>query len=133
LAILLGNTMREFINVILGFVLFAFASLALAEPLDINAATAEQLDATMSGIGKVKADAIIQDREKNGRFKSVDDLERVKGIGPAIIEKNRGKITVAAETPPVQPAPAPSAQPAQTAQPVQSAQSETPAKTPPAK
>jgi competence protein ComEA len=103
--------MHTFTKTILGFILFAFASLALAEPLDINTATVEQLDTAMVGIGKVKAEAIFQDREKNGKFKSIDDLERVKGIGHATIEKNRGKITVGAETP---------------TQPAQSAQSEVP-------
>lgn len=67
-----------------------------AEVLDINTATAEQFDDTLAGVGKAKAQAIVEDREKNGPFKSVDDLERVNGIGPAIIAKNRDRITVGA-------------------------------------
>ncbi|GFN30298.1 ComEA family DNA-binding protein [Paenibacillus xylaniclasticus] len=56
--------------------------------LDLNRATAEQLD-MLPGIGPAKAAAIINDRETSGLFKSVDDLVRVKGIGPAIVEKLR--------------------------------------------
>lgn len=62
------------------------------EPLDINAATAEQIDQVMAGVGKVKAAAIVADREKNGKFKSVDDLTRVKGIKAAIVAKNKDRI-----------------------------------------
>lgn len=65
-----------------------------AEPVDVNTATAEQIATAMAGVGKAKAEAIVQDRDKNGKFKSVDDLARVKGIKLAIISKNRDKITV---------------------------------------
>jgi competence protein ComEA len=69
------------------------STVALSEPLDINTANADQLAQTMVGIGKAKADAIVQDREKNGQFKSVDDLSRVKGVKSNLIEKNREKIS----------------------------------------
>lgn len=62
--------------------LLGAASLVHAELLDINTATAEQLDTVLVGIGKAKAEAIIHDREKNGPFKSVDDLERVSASAP---------------------------------------------------
>ncbi|WP_265525129.1 ComEA family DNA-binding protein [Paenibacillus sp. JDR-2] len=52
--------------------------------LDINRATAEQLD-TLKGIGPAKAQAIIADRERNGLFSSADDLLRVKGIGSKLL------------------------------------------------
>jgi competence protein ComEA len=74
-------------------VLLVLAPLVQAEPLDINTATEEQFDEVLVGVGKSKAKAIVADREKNGPFKSVDDLARVKGIGPATVEKNRSKIT----------------------------------------
>ncbi len=86
--------MYKLIKSILVAWLLSVASLALAEPLDINAATTEQIADSLDGVGKAKAEAIVQDREKNGKFKSVDDLARVKGIGPATIEKNRAKLTV---------------------------------------
>jgi len=79
--------------------LFSCAWCVSAEPVDINSATADQLAQALINIGKAKAEAIVQDREKNGKFKSVDDLARVKGIGPATIEKNRDKITVGVDAP----------------------------------
>lgn len=69
-------------------------TLAMADPVDINSASAEQISQGMVGIGKVKAASIVQDREKNGAFKSVDDLSRVKGIKSATIDKNRDRVTV---------------------------------------
>jgi competence protein ComEA len=70
------------------------SSLALADPVDINTANADQISQGMVGIGKVKAASIVQDREKNGAFKSIDDLTRVKGIKSATIDKNRDRVTV---------------------------------------
>ncbi|HMM74453.1 MAG TPA: ComEA family DNA-binding protein [Gammaproteobacteria bacterium] len=67
-----------------------------AERVDINAASAAELANGMVGIGQSKAEAIIDYREQNGPFKSVDDLALVKGIGPATIEKNRDRIGVGA-------------------------------------
>ena len=69
-------------------------SLAFADPIDINTASADQISQGMVGIGKVKAASIVQDREKNGAFKSIDDLTRIKGIKSATIDKNRDRITV---------------------------------------
>ncbi|MEN8259281.1 MAG: ComEA family DNA-binding protein [Pseudomonadota bacterium] len=74
------------------FVMLTSASFAAA--LNINSATAEQIAETMTGIGPAKAEAIVKDREANGKFKSVEDVSRVKGIGTATIDKNREKITV---------------------------------------
>ncbi|HYE34539.1 ComEA family DNA-binding protein [Methylocaldum sp.] len=86
-------------KVIFALILFSCAWCVSAEPVDINSATADQLAESLNGIGKAKADAIIQDRDKNGKFKSVEDLARVKGIGSATIEKNRDKITVGIDVP----------------------------------
>lgn len=59
--------------------------------IDINHATAQQLD-ELPGIGPAKAAAIVADRETNGPFRSVDDLDRVKGIGAKMIEKLRASV-----------------------------------------
>jgi competence protein ComEA len=111
--------MPKFLRALFTSILLIFAPALFAEPLDINAATAEQFDEVLIGVGKVKAQAIVQDREKNGKFKSIDDLTRVKGIGPAIVEKNRSKLTVEAvvATPAGQPAAAASPPAVQSASP----------------
>ena len=46
------------------------------------------------GVGEAIAKRIIEYREANGLFKSVDDLTNVKGIGPKILSKNADRITV---------------------------------------
>ncbi|MDX9698937.1 MAG: helix-hairpin-helix domain-containing protein [Rhodocyclaceae bacterium] len=74
--------------------LLALAPLgALAsEPVDINKASAVELE-TVNGIGPAKAAAIVDFRESNGPFASVDELEKVPGIGPKSMEKLRPQIT----------------------------------------
>ncbi len=67
-----------------------------AGPVDINTADAGTLAAAIVGIGEKKAASIIEYREANGPFASVDELAGVKGIGPATIEKNRHNLTVGA-------------------------------------
>ncbi|QYR20175.1 ComEA family DNA-binding protein [Paenibacillus sp. sptzw28] len=59
--------------------------------IDINRANAQEFDA-LPGIGAIKAQTIVADREKNGRFQTADDLLRVKGIGPKLLDKIRGSI-----------------------------------------
>lgn len=93
---------------LLGFLLLVFGAGLRAETVDINTATVEQLT-TLKDIGKVKAEAIVKDREKNGPFKSVDDLSRVKGIKSATINKNRDKVSVGAAEAPAAPAAVPAA------------------------
>jgi competence protein ComEA len=60
-------------------------------PVDLNSATAEQLD-TLPGIGPVTADKIVAYRQAHGPFTSVDDLDAIPGIGPARIENLRGLV-----------------------------------------
>ena len=62
-------------------------------PLDLNSATAAQLDA-LPGIGPARARAIVAYREANGRFASVDGLARVPGIGPALAGRIRNGVVV---------------------------------------
>jgi competence protein ComEA len=62
-------------------------------PVDLNTASADQLDA-LPGVGPATAAAIIKDREAHGPFRSVDDLGRVRGIGDAKLEQLRTLVTV---------------------------------------
>jgi len=71
----------------------ATASTGSSFPLDLNAATIEQLD-QLPGVGPATANAIIARRTEIGRFVSVDDLLEVPGLGPAKVAAIRGLVTV---------------------------------------
>ncbi|QHT47221.1 ComEA family DNA-binding protein [Bacillus sp. SB49] len=64
---------------------------AVGEKLAVNQATAAEME-TLPGIGPSKAEAIIQYREENGPFASVDDLVNVPGIGEKTLENMRDSI-----------------------------------------
>lgn len=63
-----------------------------AGPIDINRADAPALEG-LPGVGPATAAAIVAERERNGPFASPDDLERVRGIGPAKVEALRDLVT----------------------------------------
>jgi competence protein ComEA len=64
-----------------------------AGPVNINTATADQLD-VLPGVGPTTAAAIVAHREQHGPFQTVDQLADVHGIGPAKLEALRGLVTV---------------------------------------
>ncbi|WP_100499898.1 ComEA family DNA-binding protein [Geodermatophilus chilensis] len=64
-----------------------------AGPVDLNAATAADLDA-LPGIGPVLAQRIVEHRERNGSFRSVEQLDDVPGIGPATYAELAELVTV---------------------------------------
>ena len=66
------------------------------EPVDINTATAEELQQLM-GIGPVLAQAIVDYRAEHGPFESVDELLEVSGIGETKLENIRNDITLGEE------------------------------------
>eukprot|EP01133_Synstelium_polycarpum_P014951 gene14951-17677_t len=60
----------------------------------LNSADAETLRRDLFGIGAAKAKAIVAYRESNGPFTAVEELLEVKGIGKALLEKNRDRLEV---------------------------------------
>jgi len=75
---------------------FALSGAALAA-VNINTATKEELT-TLKGVGDKRAQEIIDYRKKNGNFKSVDELEKVPGIGPGLMKQIRSDVTVTGKT-----------------------------------
>ena len=75
---------------------FSFSSVQAA-PVDINSADAQTLADSLNGIGTAKAKAIVDYRNANGEFKTLNDLSLVKGIGERTVLKNRDDIALNAE------------------------------------
>jgi competence protein ComEA len=67
--------------------------LAAGETININTASAEELD-KLPGIGPTKAQAIVDYRNQHGNFKSIEDIENVKGIKQGTFSKIKDHITV---------------------------------------
>ncbi|MEP9316539.1 ComEA family DNA-binding protein [Pseudomonas sp. LABIM340] len=72
----------------------AKAPVSQVEAVNINTASAEELQKSLKGIGKVKAQAIVDYRASNGPFTTVDQLLEVKGIGKGTLDKNRDRISL---------------------------------------
>jgi competence protein ComEA len=62
-------------------------------PININRATAHQLDA-LDGIGPVIAQRIVEYRKLNGSFTTIDDLQKVSGIGAAKFAQIKAKVRI---------------------------------------
>lgn len=67
-------------------------ALAWSGPVDINTADAATIAKELQGIGLSRAQAIVAYREKNGAFRSAEDLRKIKGIGAKVLERNRANI-----------------------------------------
>ncbi|AZV44464.1 helix-hairpin-helix domain-containing protein [Peribacillus asahii] len=63
------------------------------DKVNLNTATKEELE-TLSGIGPAKSTAIIEYREKTGKFEQIEDLKNISGIGDKTFEKLQDSITV---------------------------------------
>ena len=74
------------------------AAAAITTPININTATAAQLEA-LPGIGARTAQAIVDHRQKNGGFKKIEELMNVKGIGEKSFLKLKPMVTVGADKP----------------------------------
>ena len=83
------------------FLFGAFAAVCAAFSLaavNINTASSAELEA-LPGIGPAKAKSIVEYRQKNGAFKSVEELKNVKGIGDAVLNKLKAEATVSSAAP----------------------------------
>lgn len=61
--------------------------------ISINNASKEEL-MTLSGVGESKAEAIIKYRNENGKFKTIDEIKNVSGIGDALFDKIKDNISL---------------------------------------
>ena len=102
----------------LAVILFVLPFGAQAAVVNINTASAAQLDA-LPGIGPSKAAAIIDYRTAHGPFAKIEDIVNVKGIGPSTYDGLKGSITIEDVSTPVQPSPPPAR--STTQQPVETA------------
>jgi len=82
------------LRVIVFSVMMFVAGLVQSGQVNINQADAPTLAQELNGVGDKKAQAIIDYRNLNGPFASVDDLEKVKGISSKTVEKNRLNISI---------------------------------------
>ncbi len=75
-------------------VLFALPAISFANELvNINTADKEML-MQINGVGEKRAEAIIEYRKANGKFKSVQELTEIKGIGQSLLDKNKDVLTI---------------------------------------
>lgn len=81
----------------MGFLIYLFACRSVLA-IDINTATAEELARELDHVGPVKAQRIVEYRQKIGGFVSPEQLLEVYGIGPKTLERNREKIVIANNT-----------------------------------
>ncbi|MEF3168649.1 MAG: helix-hairpin-helix domain-containing protein [Deltaproteobacteria bacterium] len=80
-------------NLVRSFLLALLLAVPAFARVDINTADQATLEA-VKGLGPAKAAAIIEYRNAHGKFKSVDELTNVKGIGPKILEKIKDQVEV---------------------------------------
>ena len=76
------------------------APTAIAGPVNVNTADAKTLARELQGVGIAKAEAIVAYREKNGPFKSAEDLIKVKGLGKKLVDQNKVNLRFEAEKSP---------------------------------
>jgi competence protein ComEA len=85
----LAGVVRRTVQVLIASLL---PVMAWSGPVDINKADAATIAKELNGIGLSKAQAIVAYRDKNGSFKTLEDLRKVKGIGVKTLERNRTNI-----------------------------------------
>jgi competence protein ComEA len=89
--------MKKAIRFALLALALGLSTVAMAAKVNINTADARTLAEAIRGVGPAKAQAIVEYREAHGPFGSVEELEKVPGIGPATLRRNTGVLTVGGE------------------------------------
>lgn len=75
------------------FAILMLCSFAVvAAPVNINSADAETISKALKGVGPKKAEEIVKYRKEHGDFKTLKDLENVKGIGAKTLQANEKDI-----------------------------------------
>ena len=92
--------MKLLVQRILFAAFLAAAPAFAATQVDVNSADARALAEALDGVGLAKAEAIVAWREKHGPFETLDDLAKVDGIGPHILERNKEAIVFGKARPP---------------------------------
>jgi competence protein ComEA len=91
----LSEAMKRVASIV---VLFLLSAGIAAAAVNINTATKEELT-SLKVRGKKRAQDIIDYRNQNRPFKSVDELEKVASVGPGLLKRIRGQITIGADKP----------------------------------
>lgn len=86
--------MKTIRSILLSSVFCMLSVAAYAGPVNINTADAKTLAAELKGVGMSRAQAIIDYRQSVGPYKSAEDLLEVSGVGPKVLELNKGNIRV---------------------------------------
>lgn len=86
--------MKSLKSAIAAVALLACGAVFATETVDINTADAQALAEAINGVGLKRAEAIVEYREQNGPFKSVNELVEVRGVGEKSLEKSRDRLTV---------------------------------------
>lgn len=81
-------------NIVFLLSLLCFSQFSYADAIDINVADAGTIATALKGIGLKKAEAIVDYRQQNGPFRSIEELARVKGIGARTLEINLDRIVI---------------------------------------
>lgn len=90
----MANVKKYSVLLIMAVVVMGVSAAALAaDKVNINTAGVEEL-AKLQRVGPKVAADIVEYRQKNGHFKTIEDLKRVKGVGDKVFELNKDAITV---------------------------------------
>ena len=72
---------------------------AQQQKIDLNSASADEIDKTLSGVGPQKAQTMVKYRNKVGPFRSMDEMFEIKGFGPSVLSRNKGWILLGKVSP----------------------------------